>query len=42
LLNGGGVFFPHIVSPHFGFAVFREVRGEQAYYSSATDYADFH
>src|SRR5277367_3588484 len=37
-----GVLFPHVVGPHFGLASFREMRGEQAAYSSASDYADLH
>src|SRR5580704_705357 len=37
-----GVFFPDVVGPHLGFAGFREVRGEQTSYSSATDHTDLH
>ena len=42
LLDCVGVFFPHIVGPHFGFARIRKVRRKQASYRSATNYADLH
>jgi hypothetical protein len=42
LLDGIGVFFPNVVSPHFRFPGLREVRREQATYGPTTNYADLH
>src|SRR5258708_1253351 len=41
LADGFDVIFPDVIGPDFGLAFFREVRGEEATDSAATDDANF-